>query len=101
MNEKENFYDEQIAPELARLANLCVEHGMSFVAAVEYAPGDIGETRRFAGGYTWPMELVALAIVAMGNIDRLFINVARIANQRADLDETSSMVLRAMNRGDK
>jgi len=42
--EREDFYDETIAPELLRLAKMCQEKGMSFVAGVEYEPGDVGRT---------------------------------------------------------
>lgn len=90
--DNETFYDTQIAPELARLARLCADQGMSFLAAVEYAPGDIGETRLLVTP-SWSLELAALAIMAQGNLDRLVINAARRIAQRSELDAKSSLVL--------
>jgi len=92
----EEFYDAHVAPELARLANLCVEREMSFVAAVEYNPGDIAETRKFTASQTWAMEMVALAISAMGNLDLLVFAIARLTETRKDLDVDTSMVLRVL-----
>ncbi len=94
--DNETFYDEQIAPELARLAQLCAENNMSLLAAVEYAPGSIAETRLFSQAPSWAMEMLYLALLAMGNLDRLVINVAQLANARDDLDETSSLVLQVL-----
>jgi hypothetical protein len=45
--EKEALYDEKVAPELARLAKLCQANGLSFVAGVEWEPGEIGRTCAF------------------------------------------------------
>ena len=42
--EGEAWYDAEIAPALAALARRCHERGMSFIAAVEYQPGDRGGT---------------------------------------------------------
>lgn len=42
--EREKFYDEQIAPELLRLANLCQRNGLSFVCGVEYDTDEVGRT---------------------------------------------------------
>ena len=44
VSEDEAWYDAEIAPALAALAKLCHERGMSFIAAVEYQPGDRGGT---------------------------------------------------------
>ena len=41
----EEYYDNEIAPKLAELAMICTGNGMSFFAAVEYEPGEIGEIR--------------------------------------------------------
>jgi hypothetical protein len=44
MTDNEKFYDEQIAPELLKLRELCAARGMAFVASVEYNIGDRGRT---------------------------------------------------------
>lgn len=42
--DREKFYDETVAPELLRLAKLCQESGLSFVAGVEWEPDEVGRT---------------------------------------------------------
>lgn len=42
--EKEKLYDDEIAPVLLQLARLAQDNGLSFVAGVEWEPGEIGET---------------------------------------------------------
>jgi hypothetical protein len=46
VQEREKFYDEKIAPELLRLGSLCGDNGLSFVAGVEWDPGEVGRTTR-------------------------------------------------------
>lgn len=48
--EKEKFYDEKIAPQLAKLGKMCQDHGLSFLAGVEWEPGEIGRTYTSPGG---------------------------------------------------
>jgi hypothetical protein len=45
----EEFYDKEVAPELARLAQKCIERKMAFLAMVEYDPPALGS----AGRPTW------------------------------------------------
>lgn len=42
--DKENFYDEHIAPKLLELARQCKDNGLSMVALCEWAPSEFGET---------------------------------------------------------
>ena len=42
--EREQFYDEKIAPDLLRLGKLCQDNGLSFVAGVEWDPDEVGRT---------------------------------------------------------
>lgn len=49
-DEREKFYDDNIAPDLLRLGKLCQENGLSFVCGVEYAPGQFGRTACLAPG---------------------------------------------------
>lgn len=41
---REKFYDEQIAPALARLAKKCTDNGLSMLAVVEFDTNDAGES---------------------------------------------------------
>jgi len=97
----EKFYDEVIAPELARIAKLCTDNNMSLVAAVEYEPGEIAQTRMFSESATWPIEMVDLAVASCGNVDKFIISVAKLADSRPDLDAESSLVLRVLQSGAK
>jgi hypothetical protein len=45
MKNKEQIYDEQIAPLLMQVGKLCQDNGLSIVCAVEWEPGDYGSTR--------------------------------------------------------
>lgn len=42
--EKEKLYDDEIAPVLLQLAKLAQDNGLSFVAGVEWEPGEVGKT---------------------------------------------------------
>jgi len=75
----EQYYDEQIAPKLIALAEECKEHGLSFLAACEWAPGEYGSTRKLQEGSSFAMRLVEAAVNAQGNIDSLMIAVERHA----------------------
>lgn len=44
--EKEAFYELEIAPVLMNLANKCESNGLSFLAMVEWRPGEGGTTAR-------------------------------------------------------
>lgn len=75
----EQIYDEQIAPELLRLASICQKHGMSFIACVEYdAPNSgIGRTEfqmpDQSGKLSAAQRIVHWAARCKGNIDSLFV----------------------------
>lgn len=72
MSENERFYDDEIAPALLALAKRCHERGMSFLSAVEYAPGSVGRTSHYVEGYGHAMSNALAAIRAGDNAD-LFI----------------------------
>jgi hypothetical protein len=42
--EREAFYDREIAPVLMELAGKCQENGLSIAAMVEWDPGETGRT---------------------------------------------------------
>lgn len=42
--EREKFYDEQIAPELGRLAKLCTDNGLSMLSVVEFEKNEAEES---------------------------------------------------------
>lgn len=83
----EQFYDEEIAPELLRLCALCKERGMAFVASVEFDPLNMGRGRTefqpvdTAETLSAAQRLVHWAARANGNIDSLMIAVDRHARE--------------------
>jgi hypothetical protein len=91
----EAIYNEQIAPKLAEIGRLCEQHGMSFVAAVEYQPGSLGETRVLAGEVTFAPLLVSMAIQACGNVDKLMLNAWEYARAHGHTSVVLSVLDRA------
>lgn len=77
----EEFYDNEIAPELARLAKLCEDHGMSFLCQVEYAPGDTGETKAITAGAGIKTIIARMGIECHGNVDTLIWRIKRYAKE--------------------
>lgn len=80
--EREAFYDREIAPEMLRLGKMCHEAGLSFLAVVEWAPGETGRTRQFVEPYGPPIEIADAAIRAGNNVDALIMFLMRIGEER-------------------
>ena len=74
---KERLYDEQIAPELLRLAKLCQENGLSIIAQVEWAPDQTARTAALAADSSFHMKLMHYTSQVRGNVDQLFFTLAR------------------------
>jgi len=70
-DEREHFYDEEIAPVLAELAWRCAQHGLSFVAAVEWRPGALGRTVQLCKQRGYGIDQADAAIRANGETDVL------------------------------
>lgn len=75
----EEFYDKEIAPELLRLAALCQQKGMGFVASVEYDPINGGRGTTYfippdeKDKLSCAQRIVHWASQCNGNIDSLFL----------------------------
>lgn len=76
----EQFYDEHIAPELAKLGKLCQDKNVPFCAVVEYAPGKIARTE-YPGPAGMEMQIAQMAARCNGNVDALFIGIQKYAAQ--------------------
>lgn len=87
----EAIYDEQIAPELLKLAELCDEHDMSFVASVEYAKGETASTHTATEPKSAKQFIANTAAKCRGNFDSLAIAVCR------NYDTSASMILNRFN----
>jgi hypothetical protein len=77
--EKEKFYDEEIAPILAQLGKKCEDNGLSFFAAVEYDPEEygFGRTSTRTKDCSVVMEMLNWVAKSMGNIDAFVMAAAR------------------------
>ncbi len=69
--EREQFYDREIAPVLLELARKCQDSGLSMATMVEWAPGETGETIAMAADASIKMRMAVWAIQAHGNVDSL------------------------------
>jgi hypothetical protein len=77
----EQFYDEKVAPELLRLAELCKANGLSFVAEVEWTPGESGTTAALQADASFAIRLVHTATKARGNVDALMMALMRYGRE--------------------
>jgi hypothetical protein len=94
ISDNERFYDEVVAPELAKLNALMQDRGMGFVATVEYNPGDFGTTANPAVMKSDGCLLTYSAARSMGNIDSMAIAWAK--HVRESGRPHGSMVLNQM-----
>ena len=67
----ESFYEEEIAPELLKLAKRCEERGMSLVALCEFEKGNSGAVLTMRENAGCAMRIVRYAASAFGNADKL------------------------------
>lgn len=95
VSEDEAWYDAEIAPALAALAKRCHERGMSFVAAVEYQPGDRAGTYYMTEEAGLQMHMLHLAAQTAPNVDRYVMALRRHCQERGQ-DISGSFVLRGL-----
>ena len=91
--EGEAWYDAEIAPALAELAKRCNERGMSFVAVVEYQPGDRAGTYMMTEDAGLSMQMVSLCSRTAPNVDAYVMNLKRHC-KAVGQDMSGSFVLR-------
>lgn len=92
MSELENFYDSEIAPVLLDLAKRCEAKGLSFLAEVEWEPGETGRTATLTAAAGFGIRLADLAARAKGNADALIIAMMKHAREHGH----SSMCLKQL-----
>ncbi len=93
VSEDEAWYDAEIAPALADLAKRCNERGMSFVAVVEYQPGDRAGTYMMTEDAGLSMHMVSLCSRTAPNVDAYVMNLKRHC-KAVGQDMSGSFVLR-------
>ena len=97
VTEEERRYDELVAPLLLEAGRLCEALGFSFVAAVEWSPGEMGTTHSIQDGASAAINLVGMAALSHGNVDSLFIKVQSYAKQHGH----NSVILASLDRMDR
>lgn len=93
----EAIYDEKIAPVLAQLGQLCKDHDMPFLAIVEYAPQDFGQTTVQTPDQSMPMTMANIAARCRGNLDSFIISLLRYCRERG-IDTAASFVANQFGR---
>jgi hypothetical protein len=93
--EREVFYDTEVAPILMDLARKCKANGLSFVATVEWNPGDTGETMTISSNAGIKILMAAWAVRAHGNADALILAMMRHGKEH----DHNSMCLHMLDRG--
>jgi hypothetical protein len=75
--EKEKFYDEKIAPELVKLALACRDNGLTFLAGVEWSPGEIGKTFAGPGKHSEAMSRAAASLEGSFGVGAMAVTIKR------------------------
>lgn len=78
---KEQYYDEHIAPKLMALAKECEEKGLSLLALCEWETGEYGSTRTFREGSSFAIRMADAAANSHGNIDSFMAAIERHARE--------------------
>jgi hypothetical protein len=93
--EDEAWYDAEIAPALAALAKRCHERGMSFIAAVEYQPGDRAGTYYLTQDAGTAMRMLHLCAQTVPNVDGYIMSLRKWADANG-VDTGGSFVMRRL-----
>lgn len=88
----EKWYDTEIAPALKDLAKRCNERGMSFLASVEFQPGDMATTFFLTKDAGVSMQMLKICAMTAPNVDSYVINLKRWAKEN-NVDAHGSLVL--------
>jgi hypothetical protein len=89
--EKEQYYDNHVAPKLLEVAKECDELGLSLLAVCEWAPGEYGSTVLLREGASFGLRLTHAATQANGNVDSLLIAIERHAREHGHCSAYLSM----------
>jgi hypothetical protein len=91
--EREAWFDAEIAPALMALANRCLENGMAMVSTVEYAPDKRSSTYAMPSGAGLAMHMLRMCSAAGRNIDGYIIGLAKYCHAN-NIDTGASFVMR-------
>lgn len=79
--ERETFYDREIAPVLLQLARKCQDNGLSIVAMVEWEPGETGRTAALAADSGFGIRMAETAMRSVGNVDNLIMALMKYGEE--------------------
>ena len=96
MSETEEIYDNEIAPLLRQAGELCIKHGIPFLAVAEYTPGLIGKTAFQSVSECIEMVMIRHCAKTAPNIDGYVIGLMRWANEK-NVDMDASIVMRQLS----
>lgn len=80
--EREAFYDAEVAPVLRELSIKCRDNGLSFLAIVEWAPGEQGRTSSLLAPSGDGIRWADAAARANGNTDGLIMGLMKEGRER-------------------
>jgi hypothetical protein len=92
--EREAFYDREIAPVLMELARKCEDNGMSLVAMAEWSPGETGTTATIREDAGIKPRMTHWAAAANGNVDALIFHMMKHGREHGH----NSIVLHQLER---
>jgi hypothetical protein len=81
MRAAEDLYDTEIAPLLLQVGQMCEDAGFSFVAMVEWLPGETGITHSIREGAGASIRLTDMAALSRGNFDSLCTKAIRYGKE--------------------
>lgn len=90
----EKIYDEEIAPLLKQVGDICKAHDLGLVAVVEYAPGSRGKTFYLPDGVSLSMVMVNHCEQTAPNVDAYVIGLKRYCSKNG-IPTDSSFVMRS------
>jgi len=91
---KEQIYDEEIAPILLNAAKLCKKHGFNMVCMTDWGGDDYGETTAISHDAPYTFRVAQYWARSRGNFDIFFPNVLRLMGDRIQ----ESIFLRGFNK---
>lgn len=89
----EALYDEKIGPMLLEVGKLCEASGLPFLAVVEYAPGEFGQSQFMPKDCSLPMTMANIAARCRGNLDAFMLSLLRHCRENS-IDTSASIFAR-------
>jgi hypothetical protein len=93
--EREQFYDREIAPVLLELSRKCQENGISIAAQVEWEAGETGTTAALVQEAGVGIRIAHLAMQAHGNVDSLIMALMRYGREHGHNSACLAMLERS------